>query len=291
MKKVIFGIFCVLCGGGLLSASGESFLKSASFPTTFADLPFTTRIEILQEGYMPYESEYDADGRCISNCAYPGITLEKALEDIKNAEQESQKILSETQNTNNNGTNSQISAPHTAQSQNTSGQGVISTDQNVNTTTTAVASNCSETMPGVPTTQNIPFGNPFPKVYRISSGFNPNRKNPVDGVYRPHNGTDIAAPMGTKIYTVANGTVEAVFTDSACGNGIRILHDDKRYKTGYCHLSKHLVKTGDRVSAGCVIGLVGSTGRSTGPHLHYIVYVLTNGKYVPVDPQKGYLKS
>ena len=79
--------------------------------------------------------------------------------------------------------------------------------------------------------------------------------------------------------------------DSACGNGIKIVHDDKRFQTAYCHLSKRLVKKGDKVQAGCLIGLVGQTGQATSFHLHYMVYFWSKGRYVPVNPEKGYLNS
>jgi murein DD-endopeptidase len=93
----------------------------------------------------------------------------------------------------------------------------------------------------------------------------------VDKVVRDHNGTDFAAPTGAAVFSPASGVVESVFTNAACGNGVVVTHSGE-WGTGYCHLSKATVKKGDRVEAGCKIGEVGSTGRSTGPHLHYIVY-------------------
>ena len=259
--------------GGLISADGKSLLEPVSFPKTVADASFVTRMGALSDGYIQVESIYDLDGRCISNCAYPGMTLSQVLKEIAIAEQESQNILAENQDECGDGTCSKD-----IEDEDTKDEEVIPTR------------NCTDFMESIPVTQKIPIGEPFPKLYPIASGFSPSRLDPVSkSYYAFHDGTDISAPNKASVYTVAGGTVEAVWTDNSCGNGIRIVHDDPRYRTGYCHLSQQLVKKGDHVSAGCVIGKVGSTGHSTGPHLHYVVWVMTNGKYTLVDAEKGYI--
>jgi murein DD-endopeptidase MepM/ murein hydrolase activator NlpD len=115
---------------------------------------------------------------------------------------------------------------------------------------------------------------------RISSNFG-NRKHPISGYTRLHKGTDFAAPTGTPIYAAGNGMVERASRNGGYGNYIRIKHT-RGYETAYAHLSKYAkgIRAGKKVKQGEVIGYVGSTGASTGPHLHYEVYV--NGKPVNV---------
>jgi murein DD-endopeptidase MepM/ murein hydrolase activator NlpD len=119
-------------------------------------------------------------------------------------------------------------------------------------------------------------GNSFKKAFlrdplkytRISSRYNLNRFHPVQKRYKPHLGTDYAAPTGTEIRSVGDGTVvEARFT-SANGNYVKIKHNGT-YTTQYLHMSKigSGIKPGTRVKQGQVIGYVGSTGLATGPHL------------------------
>ena len=115
---------------------------------------------------------------------------------------------------------------------------------------------------------------------RISSRFG-KRRHPISGFTRLHKGTDFAAPTGTPIYAAGNGVVERASRYGGYGHYIRIRHA-KGYKTAYAHLSRYGsgIKSGRSVRQGQVIGYVGSTGASTGPHLHYEVY--KNGKAVDV---------
>lgn len=119
------------------------------------------------------------------------------------------------------------------------------------------------------------------KFTRISSVFRKERFHPILKRNRPHNGVDFAAPTGTPVRTVADGIVEVAGWRGGAGNMIQIRHNSK-YKTVYMHLSKIMpgVKVGARVSRGEHIGNVGSTGLSTGPHLHYGFFV----NNVFVDP-------
>lgn len=123
---------------------------------------------------------------------------------------------------------------------------------------------------------------PLAKQPRMSSRFNPARKHPITGRISPHNGTDFSVPIGTKIIAPGDGVVTLVTDHQFAGKYIVIEHGGK-YHTRYLHLSKALVRKGQRVTRGQVIALSGNTGRSTGPHLHYEFHV--NGK--PVDPMKA----
>lgn len=118
---------------------------------------------------------------------------------------------------------------------------------------------------------------------RISSHYNLNRKHPVLGYTRAHRGTDFAAPTGTPIKAAGDGVVEKAAWFGGYGRYIRIKHD-KKFKTAYAHLSGYAkgIKTGKKVKQGQTIGYVGSSGRSTGPHLHYEIFVY--GKQV--NPMK-----
>ena len=111
---------------------------------------------------------------------------------------------------------------------------------------------------------------------RLSSTFGM-RKHPILGYNKMHRGTDFAALTGTPIMASGSGIIEQVGWNGAYGKYIRIKHNSK-YKTAYAHLNGYArgIKKGAKVRQGQIIGYVGSTGRSTGPHLHY--EVLVNGK-------------
>ena len=113
---------------------------------------------------------------------------------------------------------------------------------------------------------------------RLSSPFGM-RKHPIDGFNKMHRGTDFAAPMGTPIMASGDGIVKKAGWCGGGGNCVKIKHNST-YETVYAHMSKFArgIKSGVRVKQGQTIGFVGSTGKSTGPHLHYEVIV--NGKKV-----------
>ena len=121
------------------------------------------------------------------------------------------------------------------------------------------------------------------KFSRISSGFSYARKHPVTRKVRPHTGVDYAAPKGTPVMTIGDGVITSMKYEGAGGNTIRIRHNSI-YSTAYLHLSGYAkgLKVGQRVRQGQVIGYVGSTGRSTGPHLDFRVW--KNG--TPINPLK-----
>jgi murein DD-endopeptidase MepM/ murein hydrolase activator NlpD len=103
---------------------------------------------------------------------------------------------------------------------------------------------------------------------RVTSNFNPTRRHPVTGKVRAHRGTDYAAPVGTPIWAAGDGTVLKSSYNQFNGNYVFIKHSNT-YITKYLHLTKRMVKTGQRVKQGQTIGTLGGTGRVTGPHLHY----------------------
>jgi murein DD-endopeptidase MepM/ murein hydrolase activator NlpD len=120
--------------------------------------------------------------------------------------------------------------------------------------------------------------------FRISSRFSHNRMHPVLRIRRPHHGVDYAAPKGTPVKSIGDGTVIArAYQRNGGGNYVKIKHNSM-YTTTYMHLSGFAkgIATGARVEQGQVIGYVGSTGLSTGPHLDFRVH--KNGS--PVDPLK-----
>ena len=120
---------------------------------------------------------------------------------------------------------------------------------------------------------------------RLSSGFGM-RKHPILGYNVKHRGVDFAAPKGTPIYAAGDGIIEKKGWNGAYGKYIRIRHANN-FKTAYAHLSKFNKTPGGRVKQRQIIGYVGSTGRSTGPHLHF--EILKNN--IRINPQKLKLPS
>ncbi len=135
------------------------------------------------------------------------------------------------------------------------------------------------------------------KFTRISSRFSGSRMHPTLRYRRAHRGVDYAAPTGTPVRSVGNGTViKKAYQRGGAGNYVKIKHN-KTFTTVYMHFVRHAknLRVGQRVSQGDVIGYVGMTGVATGPHLHY--GVLKNGRYInpltmklpPSKPLKGKL--
>jgi murein DD-endopeptidase MepM/ murein hydrolase activator NlpD len=115
----------------------------------------------------------------------------------------------------------------------------------------------------------------------LSSAFSSMRAHPILHIARPHEGIDVTAPMGSPIEAPAGGIVTDAGWESGYGNTVTISHGFG-IETKFAHASKLLVRTGQRVSRGQRIALVGNSGLATGPHLHYEVHV----KGRPVDPLK-----
>ncbi len=116
----------------------------------------------------------------------------------------------------------------------------------------------------------------------VTSKFNPNRLHPILKKRMPHNGTDFGAPTGTPVYASLYGTITKLGNYGANGNFIAIQHSGG-YETGYSHLSRFEsgLKVGDKVKTMQPIGYVGSTGRSTGPHLHFSAK--KDGKFIDAE--------
>lgn len=106
------------------------------------------------------------------------------------------------------------------------------------------------------------------KYVNITSHYTQHRFHPVQQIWKAHKGTDYAAPTGTPIMTTASGVVEQTGFTAGNGNFVKVKHD-RTYSTQYLHMSKILVRRGQRVNQGDVIGRVGSTGLATGPHVCY----------------------
>lgn len=122
----------------------------------------------------------------------------------------------------------------------------------------------------------MPLGRPIKG--QISSGFG-NREDPLNEQKAFHEGVDIRGNKGEKVHATADGVVAKAFNNGGYGNYVEIDHGNG-YHTVFAHLQSFLVKPGERVKQGQIIGQVGNTGRSTGPHLHY--EILLNGK--PINP-------
>lgn len=133
------------------------------------------------------------------------------------------------------------------------------------------------------------------KFYRISSGYSSGRMHPILRIVRPHHGVDYAAPKGTPVLSIGEGTVISRGWAGGGGNAVKIRHNSV-YTTQYMHLSGYAdgINVGARVRQGQVIGFVGSTGLSTGPHLDFRVYkggsavnplTIESPPAKPVDPK------
>jgi len=132
--------------------------------------------------------------------------------------------------------------------------------------------------------ENIPAIQPVlnKDLKRMASGYGW-RVDPVYHVRRFHEGMDFTAPVGTDIFATGNGIVTYAGWRQGYGETIEIDHGFN-YATRYAHCSKLLVRVGQKVKRGDVIALVGNTGKSTGPHLHYEVHYLGR----PIDPRNYY---
>ncbi|MBP5707960.1 MAG: M23 family metallopeptidase, partial [Alphaproteobacteria bacterium] len=127
---------------------------------------------------------------------------------------------------------------------------------------------------------DIPGNSPIVGDIRVTSDFGP-RKAPIAGATSWHKGIDISVPTGTPVYATANGTVEYIADQGNKDGGkyILIKHGDSRFRTAYFHLSdNNILKVGDTVRAGDLIGKSGNTGNSTGPHLDYRIFYTAPNK-------------
>ena len=288
MKKIKFifmGIICIACFG-MVNYAGASFLKAQKFPETIDDLSFVERMRIRAEGYDALETVYDANGRCVSGCAYAGITLQEEEDMIAQATAELQAAIAlhevfypkieepdkqdvaQTQGA----VLSQSSQQQQPQQQSQQGGGVISTAEVGDVCAAAKVSG---------------FSAPVGGDVVVVSDFGLRNVN-VGTTY--HRAIDLRASTGTEIYAPADGLVIFSGSGDGYGNYVKIEHSlygtDKKITTVYAHLNSIDVYNGQQVSKGYRIGMAGNTGTSSGPHLHYEV------RYdnVKVDPLGAYVK-
>ena len=264
MRRAFVSILSLVVG--MSSAFAESFLTAQSFPKDFNDLSFKSRMEFMEDDYEIYNPEYDENGFCIKNCAYPGL----------NIKQEQAISERDTQNAYNNSVEYQQKQTTQPVKLSVDTQNILNA---VGASTQSSISTCANRSAHIQTGQKIPLSEPLAGTPRISSPYGPRK---LEGKQSYHDGIDYAVPIGTPVYATADGVVERVVNDNRCGKGLRVKHGDG-VTTIYCHLNKQYVGIGDFVGAGCQIAESGNTGHSTGPHLHYGMRDSKNNK---IDPSQ-----
>ena len=221
--------------GGVTRSAQKSFLTAASFPKTFDDLSFTDRMAVEAEGYEVWDSEYDASGRCIKNCAYPGITIEEEERFSRQAGDELHRIIEEEEKEEekdsggNFGGGSFWGPPVFAQP-------------------IRIASDFGR--------RNVSNGTTYHKGIDISAGMN----------------TPVYAAADGKVVDVLNTPNSPSGRWIKIEHSLRV--SGKKVYTMYLHLNEFKVKQGDTVSKRQLIALSGNSGRSSrgngyAPHLDY----------------------
>lgn len=337
MNTRFWGFLACLTGWAAVAHSA-SLLQAQSFPKTFNDLSFTDRMAVRAEGYAPFETEYDAQGRCISGCPYTGMTIEDEETAIKRLTDQAHRDLAayraqraaaaraamgtqtsntaQTSDVSNAQSNSSVppvpNLPNLPKITSDAQQGTVSTlppptyapqqpsapyteqpaqdepepEQSAQPSAPVATRTCNPYVASTPVGNLLPTGCPLganPMI--ITSPFSTARYHPTKHVYKSHHGVDLRAAMGTDVFATAAGVVSYVGNEpKGCGTYVKILHDSN-YATTYCHLSRALVSKGDKVEAGCRIGLSGNTGASSAPHLHYAITPdAAKGNKVAIDP-------
>ena len=259
MLAVFFiGNFCAM------ALHAESLLTAQSFPKTFEDLSFTSRIEVLREGYMPFEVQYDDNGVCISGCAYRGITIKEDMLAVDEATEEMAELIAnaedEAQETDNYIKPAQPS--NSTQTSDPTEPNIMATDWCRNGLSSKLPLRYPVDMSGL--------------RYPITSDFGFRQTD-------FHPAIDIGCPEWTPVYATADGVIETAGWDPyGGGNYINIEHANGII-TQYLHLNKIGVKKGQKVKACQQIGLSGNTGHSSGAHLDYRVRFKSNtNKYVDI---------
>lgn len=281
MKCVWFvftGVFLFVKTG-----AGDGFLKPVPFPKTFKDIPLETRIEILREGYMPYRIEYDANGVCVSGCAYQGITIKEDMQAVDEATDEMADLIQQSE---------QIppeSSPSSQQQLGGAQQPPVSGGGSGDIITEIASFGMGWCYNGLST--KLPLRYPVDMTglkYKISSDFG-FRTHSANGA-RFHPALDIGCPSGTPVYATADGIVVTVANETkpgGAGNYINIKHENGLI-TQYLHLNSILVSKGERVSACQQIATSGNTGQSISgqsyaAHLDYrIRFDSDRNKYVDI---------
>lgn len=264
---------------GAITRAAKSLLKPQQFPTVFNDASFATRMQVLAQGYEPWETEYDVSGQCIRGCAYSTMNID---EDLKQMQQATKNAVTELQV---QGYLPNKTSTSSLQQIRDTGTGVVQkptkTDKIKELEVSyqqpgkvqPVQPQPGKTQPGQTAEtlveQDVPLGWPVKERPQITSIFG-RRTHPITGNLQNHSGVDLGVPTGTYVFSPANGRVVSVWTDNTCGRGIKVSHG-RGYETVYCHLDEQLVVNGQQVMAGELIAYSGNSGRSTGPHLHYAI--------------------
>ena len=280
MKK-ISALFVL---GIVQSAAGESLLSAQSFPKTFEDLSFSSRTEVLRQGYMPYAIEYDENGVCVKGCAYKGITIKEDMVAVDEANEEMANLIATQVTQPEPQPNNHLQPPRNDYAEPTESSEDEYVSPLPSVTPWAPPQNwCRNGL-----SYKLPLRYPIDMTdfrYRISSDFGFRKYKNSEGkiVQSFHPAIDISCPVGTPVYATADGVVEAAGWDPyGGGNYISIKHDNGLI-TLYMHLSKIEVSKGQSVSACDKIALSGNTGRSTGAHLDYRVrFQGEKNKYIDI---------
>ncbi len=252
----VIGVFVVLSG------AVAGFIAPASFPKTAADLSFVDRMRLTASGYDQFESRYDADGNCVSGCTYAQPRIEDELASLERwGRITRQNLITEHGFTE---TPDGELVPPVVSNPNPSIQTPFPDEERPVVSNVPACENYNPRFAG----RNVPYGNPLGHLACITSEFGARTLNGETSI---HYGTDFRAAIGTPVYAPADGVVVRIFSGGdACGRGLVLEHADG-YQTQYCHFSTVSVPSGKKITAGCMIGKTGNTGRSTGPHLHYSV--------------------
>lgn len=273
----------VMGATGMAAAAG--LLNAQSFPKTVNDASFIDRMVNLADGYDDFDPEYDENGVCIRGCAYFGMKLEDELAAIERNTRSARQQLERYKLTHPEEFVPQADEPVRptvtlpTEQINPTEQTTVTPPVNNPPVTSPVARQCAEYSNTIRPGMNAIIYAPMDGELVITSDFG-TRQKPCARCSSQHRGVDLRATVGTNVYTPANGRVASITSASSnCGIGVVIDHADG-YRTTYCHLSKVMVNVGDNVQGGCLIGLSGNTGASTGPHLHYAIKY--NGTWI--DP-------
>jgi murein DD-endopeptidase MepM/ murein hydrolase activator NlpD len=274
-NRTIVFVMGILCAAPMLSY-GDSLLHATQFPKTINDLSFQDKYAILAEGYGGVDTVYDADGRCISGCAYVGLNITEDKQNTQEATEYFSNLINDIDDDDTGDDTVDIDNPDEQTSSTIKEKIANLLNKNKDTTKENSATLAAKKrLSG----SDIPLRAPLQRDLLITGDFGW-RNTTVQGraaVYL-HNGIDLHAVVGTPVYATANGIVEEAATGNNGGNGvyIRIRHKNGLY-TEYKHLSELYVNKNDSVSAGQKIADSGNTGFSQGPHLHYDIYWLKNG--------------
>ena len=281
MKTCLSGV--LLCTVFALSAYGDSFLVPQKFSKTIKDLPFAARIELMADGYTPYEIVYDNNGVCVSGCAYKGVTIQDDMDAVNEANEQMAALIAAETATSCTTDSCQISG------QSTSHQPSSSLSSSIGLTSTGTGVYEDWCRNGLST--KLPLRYPVDMSnlkYKIGSDFG-FREHSANGA-RFHPALDIGCPSGTPVYATADGVVDVVRNETSLGSAgyyINIKHENG-FISQYLHLSKQLVKEGDEVKACQLIAYSGNSGKSIegksyGAHLDYRIRFNSDNKTKFVD--------